>query len=461
MLMKRKFKKIHFVGIGGIGMSGIAEVLLNQGFSVSGSDKNLSEITTYLETKGAKIFSGHSPQNVEGADILVYSSAVTPDNPEVIAAKMKKVPIIRRAEMLGELMRLKLGVAIAGTHGKTTTSSMTGLVLSVGKLDPTLIIGGKVRSLNTNSRLGESEYLVAEADEYDRSFLTLTPTIAVITNIEEDHMDCYEDLDDLKNTFITFANKVPFYGSIICCLDSENVIEILPELNKPFITYGFSAQADYQAVNVTFDREKNQFDIIHKSENIASVEIGIPGNHNISNALAAFIVGRELGLKIDDIKKGLAEFDGVMRRFEIKYSDEKIIVIDDYAHHPTEVGVTLEAAKKSWNSRVIAVFQPHLFSRTRDLCKDFGKSFFNSDILIVTDIYPAREEPIAGVSGELIADAARNYGHRNVHYIADKRQIPDFLMEIKEAGDVVVGLGAGDIWQSINDFIKRVKNENT
>ena len=457
MLMKRKFKQVHFVGIGGIGMSGIAEVLLNQGFSVTGSDLNSSDITAYLEEKGARIFSGHLPENVEGADVLVYSSAVTPDNPELAEARNRNIPVIRRAEMLGELMRLKYGIAIAGTHGKTTTSSIAGLVLDEGGLDPTLIIGGRIRSLNTNARLGESQFMVTEADEFDRSFLTLSPTIAAITNLEADHMDCYDDIDDLKRTFIEFANKVPFYGTVICCLDSEYVMEILPEINKPIVTYGYSAQADYQARNVRFNEMHSTFDVFHNGEKEATVKLNLPGKHNVSNALAAYVVGKELGIVKDEIISGLAKFNGVMRRFEIKYADKDIIVVDDYAHHPTEVKATLLAAKKGWEKRVIAVFQPHLYSRTQDLFREFGKSFFDSDVLIVTDIYPAREVAIPGVTGELIAEAARSFGHKNVHYIPEKSNIPKFLDSIRKKGDIVIGLGAGDIWDPINKFIKRIK----
>jgi len=458
MSMMRKFKTIHFVGIGGIGMSGIAEVLINQGFTVTGSDNNLSDITEYLEKKGAKIFSGHASENVGSADVLVYSSAVTPENPEVTAALNKNIPVIRRAEMLGELMRMKYGIAISGTHGKTTTSSMVGHVLDEGKLDPTLIIGGRIRSLNTNARLGTSEYMVTEADEFDRSLLTLTPSIAVITNIELDHMDCYEDLDDIKNTFAEFANKVPFYGVVICCLDSENVQDILPMINKPVTTYGFSAQADYQAANVEYIDNQTHFSVMEKGEEIIRLSIILPGNHNVLNALAAYTVGRELEIPITEIKKGLQNFSGVMRRFEIKYQDENIIVVDDYAHHPTEVKSTLDAAKSSWNKRVIAVFQPHLYSRTRDFHKEFGKSFFNSDILIVTDIYAARETPIEGVNGQLVADAAKAFGHKEVYFIPDLSQIPDLLEKITTVGDVVIGLGAGDIWKAINSYIKRIKD---
>jgi UDP-N-acetylmuramate--alanine ligase len=458
MLMKKKFRKIHFVGIGGIGMSGIAEVLINQGFGVSGSDRNPSDITDHLEKIGATFFASHAAENVADADVLVYSSAVTLDNVEVAAAVNRNIPVIRRAEMLAELMRMKNGIAIAGTHGKTTTSSMTGLVLDEGGIDPTLIIGGKVRSLSTNARLGESDFLVAEADEFDRSFLTLSPTIAVITNLEADHLDCYKDLDDIKDTFITFANKVPFYGSVISCLDDENIQDILPAINKPIVTYGFSSQADVQARNLRFDAANSVFDVFHEGELLATVALPVPGAHNVLNALASFCVGMELAVPVPKIVSGLAKFTGVMRRFEIKYSNEEVIIVDDYAHHPTEVKSTLKAAKTGWERRTIAIFQPHLYSRTRDFYKDFGKSFLDSDIVFITDVYPAREAPIEGISGKIIADAAKSFGHKDVRYVADMRQLPEELLKIKMPGDIFVGMGAGNIWQAINRFIELVKD---
>jgi UDP-N-acetylmuramate--alanine ligase len=457
MLMKKKFRKIHFVGIGGIGMSGIAEVLINQGFIVTGSDRNLSEITDNLERIGAVVHRGHNPENVGDANVLVYSSAVTEENPEVQEAKKRKIPVIRRAEMLGELMRMKYGVAVAGTHGKTTTSSLVGHVLDEGGFDPTLIIGGRIRSLNTNARLGTSNYLVAEADEYDRSFLTLTPTVAAITNIETDHLDCYADLDDIKRTFAEFANKVPFYGSVVACLNSENVLDILPLINKPIVTYGFSTQADYQAADLSFKGNETTFSVFHGGEKITDILIHIPGEHNVLNALAAFTIGRELDIPVGKIRAGLEKFTGVIRRFEIKYQDTEIIVVDDYAHHPTEVRATLKAAASAWHKRVVALFQPHLYSRTRDFYKEFGKSFVDADVLVVTDIYPAREEPIDGVSGEMIAEAARAVGHKEVYYVPEIADVPAFLEEITKAGDVVVGLGAGDVWRAVNAFIEMRK----
>jgi UDP-N-acetylmuramate--alanine ligase len=453
MFLQKRLKHVHMVGIGGIGMSGIAEVLLNQGFRVSGSDRQLSDITAHLQEHGANIYSGHAAENVSDADVLVYSSAVNEDNPEVRAARERNIPVIRRAEMLSELMRMKYGVAIAGTHGKTSTSSMTGLVVTHGGLDPTLIIGGKVRSLRSNARLGDGELLIAEADEYDRSFLSLAPAIAIITNIEADHMDCYADMDDLRTAFTEFANKVPFYGTVICCLDSENVMEILPQINKSVTTYGFSAQADYRAVKLTFTDYKSRFVVMHQGREEQAIELSVPGRHNIANALAAYVVGRELGLDAAVIAEGLRRFTGVMRRFEIKYQSREVTVVDDYAHHPTEVKATLAAARNSARGRIIAVFQPHLYSRTQALSGEFGKAFTDADVFIVCPIYPAREQPLPGVSAALVAEAAAQFGHKNVHLCPTLEAVPKLLHELQEKGDIIIGLGAGDVWRAINAYI--------
>jgi UDP-N-acetylmuramate--alanine ligase len=440
-----KIKHIYFVGIGGAGMCGIAEILLSLGFKVSGSDKNLTETTEYLSDLGAKIFSGHKAENTVGIDALVYSSAVPQDNPELTEARKNKVPVIRRAEMLGELMRMKFGISIAGTHGKTTTTSMAGTVLTEGGLDPTIIVGGKLQRLKTNARLGKSNLLVAEADEFDRSFLTLTSSIAVITTLEVDHLDCYEDLDDIKNAFVQFANKVPFFGVVIACIDEPSVQDILPRMQRRITTYGVSAQADLQAREISYNQGKTSFQVYFHDNHLGEILIHTPGLHNVKNALAAIAVGLELEMDFSAIVSGIDAYEGVWRRFQIIGEKKDIMVVDDYAHHPTEIEVSLDAAKTGWDKKVIAVFQPHLFSRTRDFYKEFGKSFFNSDTLIITDVYPAREEPIEGVSGELIANAAREYGHRNVHYVENKDNIPAFLAQNTEKGDMVLTLGAGDI----------------
>lgn len=452
--MFKNIKKVHFVGIGGIGMSGLAEILLNQGFEISGSDRSLSEITKRLSDLGVKIYEGHSPENIKDIDVLVYSSAVTLDNPEVKVALEKKIPVIKRAEMLAEVMRLKYGIGIAGTHGKTTTTSMVGLVLTEGGIDPTIIVGGKLSSLGgTNARLGDGEFIVVEADEFDRTFLKLTPTIAAITTLEREHLDTYKDLDDIKSAFIEFANKVPFYGFVVICLDEEALQDILPNINKKIFTYGLTSQADVRAINIEQDGFLNKYEVVYKGENLGKIKLKIPGIHNIKNSLVAIIIGNELGIPFNKIKNALESFTGVYRRFEVKYNKE-IMVVDDYAHHPTETTATLAGIRAGWQRRLIAVFQPHLYSRTRDFYNEFARSFLNSDIFICTDIYPAREEPIEGITGELIANAAKKFGHKNVFYVQDKNDIPDLLKEIKQDGDIIITMGAGDIWKYGEKFIE-------
>lgn len=450
-------RRVHFVGIGGVGMSGIAEVLINLGFDVSGSDNQLSSITDHLSNMGASIFEGHRGEQISDADVVVISSAVHQDNEEVQAAHAKKIPVIRRAEMLGELMRMKQGIGVAGTHGKTTTTSMAGLVLQEGGYDPTLIVGGKIKSLKTNARLGEGSYLVAEADEFDRSFLQLTPTLAVITNIETEHLDCYKDLDEIKETFVTFANKVPFYGAVILCLDEASLQEIMPKLHRRIITYGLTPQAEVRGIDPIYHESKTEFTVLWKDVSQGKVEIQLPGVHNMKNALAAIALGFELEIPFKKIKKALAEFTGVHRRFEIKSHIQDVLVVDDYAHHPTEIKASLRAAQAGWDRRVVAVFQPHLYSRTHDFYHDFGQSFFDADLLIVTDIYPAREEPIPGVTGELVANEAKSLGHRHVLYIPDKNDVPEFLANNVKAGDMVITLGAGDIWKMGESLIEKLK----
>ncbi len=460
MIRLGKIKNIHFVGIGGIGMSGIAEVLLNQGYSVTGSDRTLSDVTDHLSDIGAKITEGHFIENLKDADVLVYSSAVTQDNPEVQEAYKKKIPVIKRAEMLAELMRLKFGVAIAGTHGKTTTTSLAGAVLTEGGLDPTLIIGGKVRSLKTNAKLGDSEFLVAEADEFDKSFLRLIPTIAVINNIESDHLDCYESMDDLKNSFVSFANKVPFYGRVIVCLDNPGVQEILSDIKRSVTTFGFNKQADIQASQVKHDSGNIWFDVSYMKYKLGRIQLKIPGEHNILNALAAVAVGLELDIPFAKVKKGLENFSGVNRRFEIKDVYKDIMVVDDYAHHPTEIDVMLKGARNGWpQKRIVAVFQPHLYSRTRDFYREFARAFFQVDVLVITRIYPAREEPISGVDGKLIADTAQTLGHREVHYVEDKTQLPDYLIKLIQPNDMVITIGAGDIWKYGVELSKQLEKK--
>jgi len=456
--MFKNIHKVHFVGIGGIGMSGLAEILLSQGFEVSGSDRALTEITDHLAELGVTIYEGHSPHNLKDADVLVYSSAVTPDNPEVKAAIERKIPVIKRAEMLAESMRMKYGIGIAGTHGKTTTTSMVGLTLTEGNIDPTIIVGGKLSGLGgTNARLGHGEFIVVEADEFDRTFLKLTPTIAALTTLESEHLDTYKDLDDIQSAFIEFANKVPFYGFVVLCLDESGLQDIIPAINKKIITYGITPQADVRALDITHKQFSSEFLVKYKNEDLGRIKLNIPGLHNVKNSLVPVIIGKELGIDFSVIKRALESFSGVYRRFEVKYNKE-ILVVDDYAHHPTETSATLAGIRAGWDRRLIAVFQPHLYTRTRDFYQEFGRSFLNSDIFICTDVYPAREESIKGVTGELIADAAKKFGHKNVYYEPDKNKIPLLIDKLKTDGDIIITMGAGDIWKFGEEFVRMIKN---
>ncbi|RKY89126.1 UDP-N-acetylmuramate--L-alanine ligase [candidate division KSB1 bacterium] len=438
-------------------MSGIAEVLINLGFTVTGSDLQLTDITNRLEKLGASIKKGHNSENVIGSEVVVYSSAVKPDNVELITAKKLNIPTIRRAEMLGELMRMKYGIAVAGTHGKTTTTSLIGLLLTEGGYDPTIIVGGKLKSFKSGGKLGYGDYLVAEADEFDRSFLNLTPTIAVITTIESEHLDCYKNLEEIKDAFVEFSNKVPFYGSVIACLDERSVQDILPRIEKRLITFGLTTQADYRANSFKFDNFTTKFKVFKKGKFIGNATLKVPGEHNIKNALAAIAVSEEMEIPFVKIKNVLKKFTGVYRRFELKGIVNDIMVIDDYAHHPTEIKASLKGAKYGWKRKIITVFQPHLYTRTRDFCEEFGRAFFHSDVLVVTDIYPAREAPIENVTGELIADWAKKFGHKNVIYVRDKNEIPEFLLSIVKPGDMIITMGAGDIWKTGEKFIELLK----
>ena len=449
---------LHFVGIGGIGMSGLAELLLNQGYTVSGSDMTDTDITRNLQKMGGRIFIGHSAENIGSADVVVHSSAVKNDNPEIVAANEKGIPVIRRAEMLAELVRLKpYAVAVAGTHGKTTTTSIAGMVMTEAGLDPTIIVGGVVRSLATNARLGDGDYIVAEADEFDRSFLTLSPTIAIITNIEIEHLDIYKDLDDIKDTFITFASRVPFYGAVIACIDEQHLREILPDIKKRIITYGLDESAEVRAVNISYDSGESRFNLINDGDDLGEIRLRLPGVHNVKNALGVIALSFELDIPFDTVAKALSEFEGVLRRFEIKKRIAGMMIVDDYAHHPTEVKSSLSAAQTGWDRRVIAVFQPHLYSRTRDFKDEFGSSFNHADVVIITDVYPAREAPIEGVTGKLIADAVKSSGHKEVHYLPEKEKIADFLMEFATEGDMIITIGAGDIFKVGEEFIQKLE----
>ncbi|MEN6510631.1 MAG: UDP-N-acetylmuramate--L-alanine ligase [Chloroherpetonaceae bacterium] len=442
-------KKIHFVGIGGIGMSGIAEILLNQGFAISGSDMNENENTEYLRQKGVEIKIGHLPENINGSEVVVYSSAVNPDeNPETLEARKQGIPIIRRAEMLAEATRLNYCIAVAGTHGKTTSTSMVGLILIKAGYDPTVIVGGRLKDFGgTNARLGKGEWTVVEADEYDRSFLQLLPTIAIINNIEPEHLDIYDGIEDLKNTFLQFANKVPFYGFVALGTDDPNVKEILSGINKKIITYGLSRNNDYYAKDIELQQNFAKFSVFKESENLGEITLNVPGYHNVKNALAAISIASELGIDFATIQNALSEFNGVLRRFDIQGESKGIMIVDDYAHHPTEIRATLDAACKGWDRRIVAVFQPHTYTRTREFYKEFAQAFDEADVLVITDVYAAREKPIEGISGELIAQQAQSYGHKNVHYIPDFDDIIEFLKSELKPGDMLITIGAGNVFK--------------
>ncbi|WP_243370053.1 UDP-N-acetylmuramate--L-alanine ligase [Geotalea sp. SG265] len=455
--MYGKIERIHFVGIGGIGMSGIAEVLLNLGYKVSGSDLRKSEITERLEQLGGEIHIGHTGSNVERADVVVISSAVHDDNPEVIEARERLIPVIPRAEMLAELMRMKYGIAIAGTHGKTTTTSMVATILATGGIDPTIVIGGRLNSIGTNARLGQGKFLVAEADESDGSFLKLSPTIAVVTNIDADHLDFYTGIEEIKDTFVEFINKVPFYGLAVLCLDNGNVADIIPKVKKRFTTYGLTAQADFRATDVRHQGFTTSFVAHYKGKRLGEISFAMPGAHNVLNALATIAVATELDMKFEDIQAGFKSFGGVGRRFQVKGDVKGIMVVDDYGHHPTEIKATLAAAKGGWDRRLVVVFQPHRYTRTKELFEEFVKAFYDADVLILTDIYPAGEQPIEGVTAEALAARIKRHGQREVTFIADRNQVCDHLLGIVREGDIVLTLGAGNILQAGEQLVEKLK----
>ncbi len=445
--MLGRTKRIHFVGIGGIGMSGIAEFLLNQGLEISGSDMKKSDLTKHLEDRGIKVVEGHDPNLVHDVDVVVKSSAVKDDNPEVAAAKALKIPVIRRAEMLAEITRMSFSIGISGTHGKTTTTSMAGMILEAAGLDPTIIVGGKVKNFGSNNVMGSGKYIIVEADEYDHSFLSLTPIIAGITNIDTDHLDCYRNLDDIKKAFIEYANKVPFFGSVIACLDDSGVQSVLPLINKKIVTYGFSRQADVQATNISMKDFKAAYDVLYKGYKLGRISMKVTGRHNILNSLLAVGMGLELDIPFEKIQAGLAEYSGVYRRFEHKGDARGITLYDDYAHHPTEITATLEGFRESTQRRIVVLFQPHLYSRTKDLHQEFGRAFFACDYLILAPIYPARETPIPGVNSKMIADAAVQSGHHNIHLIENNESILSETLELLQSGDILITMGAGNIWR--------------
>lgn len=440
---------IHFVGIGGIGMSGIAELLLTLGYTVSGSDLKSSDITQRLESMGGTLYIGHSPEQIVGADVVVASSAVAADNCELVAARQTSIPVIPRAEMLSELMRLmKYSVAVAGAHGKTTTTSIIASVLGKGGLEPTVINGGKLKSIGTNALLGKGNFVVAEADESDGSFLKISPTIAVVTNIDREHLDYYKDLEDIKENFLGFIHRVPFYGLSVLCLDNEPIQDLIPRIKKRFTTYGVSPQADFQARKIGCEGLKSYFSVFHSGKLLGDITLNLPGIHNVYNSLAGIAVGRELGIDFDVIKSALETLQGVQRRLEIKGRINGITVVDDYGHHPTEIKTTLCAVKESWpDRRKVVIFQPHRYSRTRALFDDFARAFYQSDVLIVLPIYPAGEKPLPGVDSSTLSEAIRSHGHKDVSYAENFEAAVSLAGNIVKDGDIVLTLGAGDVWK--------------
>ena len=452
--MYQKTYHIHFVGIGGIGMSGMAELLLNLNYEVSGSDLKSTDITMRLEQLGGTVFKGHRPEHIEGADVVVVSSAVGPENSECVAARKAMVPVIPRGEMLAELMRLKYGIAVAGAHGKTTTTWIIAFVLERGGLDPTMVIGGKLNSLGSNARLGQGEFIVAEADESDGSFLRLSPTIAVVTNIDAEHLDFYDNLERVKEVFLDFINKVPFYGMAVLCLDNDGIQELIPKIEKRFVTYGLTSQADYQARDITFDGLKSRYRMFHDGKALGLIDLNLPGLHNVYNSMASIAVGLELGISFETSKAALNEIEGVQRRLEVKGSTQGITVVDDYGHHPTEIKVTLEAVRQSWpDHRLLVVFQPHRYSRTQALFDDFTRSFYQADKLVVLPIYPAGEAPIEGIDGEALYEGIRLHGHKDVVFKDGLDGALSYLKGAVGRGDILLTLGAGDVWKVGERFL--------
>ena len=463
--MYKRFEKVHFVGIGGVGMSGIAEVLNNLGYEVDGSDLRESETTRRLRSLCINISIGHREENIKKADVVVISSAVSPDNPEVRAARKLSIPVIPRAEMLAELARLKYGVLIAGAHGKTTTTSLVASVLKESKLDPTVIIGGKLKGIGSNARLGQGEFLIAEADESDGSFLKLSPTMAVVTNLDKEHMDYFKNIDEIKTAFLSFINKVPFYGLSILCGDNEYIQELLPKVGRRFITYGVGEELDLVAKNIKTYDLRSEFEAVLNNRSLGIFEVPLVGIHNVCNCLAAIAVANELRVSPDIIRDALKNFSGVQRRFEIKGIVSGIRVIDDYGHHPTEITATLKAVKESMmqrpdRGRLVVLFQPHRYTRTRDLLSEFIDAFVDADKVVLMDIYPAGEKPLPGVNSELLYRGIRDAGV-DIEYIGEEESIPEYLdREIREA-DTLLTLGAGNVWKIGEEFLEAKAGKNS
>jgi UDP-N-acetylmuramate--alanine ligase len=456
--MLQKKHKIHFVGIGGIGMSGIAEVLLNSGYVVTGSDLLESEATRRLSGLGARVFVGHQEENLAAnPSVVVISTAVKYSNPEVLEARRRHIPVIPRAEMLAELMRMKFGIAVAGSHGKTTTTSMIAAVLSTAGLDPTMVIGGRVHMLGTNAKTGQGEFLVAEADESDGSFLLLSPTIAVVSNIDKEHMDFHQTMERLNESFLAFINKIPFHGLAVLCIDDANVHGLLSRVRKRFATYGLSAEADFSAQDLKMSSGGVAFTALHHGKPMGQLRLHLPGRHSVTNAMAAVAIGYELEIPFTQVSEALDAFTGIHRRFEIKGEPNEIMVIDDYGHHPTEVRATIGAIRDSWKRPLTVIFQPHRYTRTRDLFEEFLTAFEGADRLVLTEIYPAGEDPIPGVTGEALYQAIKRKGHLDVQFIPDKNDIVEHLVGELESGDMALTLGAGDIYKIGEALIEGLK----
>jgi UDP-N-acetylmuramate--alanine ligase len=447
---------IHFVGIGGIGMSGIAELLLNLGYTVSGSDLKSSEITERLRSLGGVIHEGHAAERIQGADVVVVSSAVRPDNPEVQAAQQASIPVIPRAEMLAELMRLKYSVAVAGAHGKTTTTSMVAAALASGGLDPTVVIGGKLIGIGTNAVLGRGDFIVAEADESDGSFLRYSPAIAVVTNIDREHLDFYADLAAIQRVFLEFIDRIPFYGLAVLCLDNEPIQDLIPHIKKRYTTYGMNPQADFQIRNVVAEGRRTRFSVFRRRRKLGRFKLNLPGVHNISNATACIVVATELDIPVPRIQDALEHLSGVQRRLEVRGEVNDITVVDDYGHHPTEIKMTLQAVRACWpERRVVVVFQPHRYTRTRALLDDFARAFYQSDVLVVLPIYAASEEPIAGISGQVLSERIKAHGHKQVIFAEGIAAAAAQARSLLMPGDLVLTLGAGDVWKVGAELLQR------
>jgi len=466
-MFRGRVRHAHFIGIGGIGMSGLAEILRTMEFDVSGSDLKPNDITRRLETMGVRVDVGHRAENVEGADVVVYSSAIDPKNPEIQRARALEIPIIPRAEMLAELMRVKYCVLMAGSHGKTTTTSLVATVVRAAGLDPTVVVGGKVNALGSNARLGEGDLFVAEADESDGSFLKLTPTIGVITNIDAEHLDHYGTHERVKEAFVQFANKIPFYGLAVLCVDHPHVQAILPQIERRHVTYGVSRQADYRAKNIRYSGLTTHFEVFRRGEPLGEFSVRMPGHHNVLNALSVIAVADELEVPFDVVRDAIGSFHGVQRRFTVVGQPPitrdgrsgDVMVIDDYGHHPAEIEATLDAAQNGFDRRVVVAFQPHRYTRTHSLFDDFTRAFNKADVVIVTEVYAAGEKPIPGATGEALADAIRAHGHHNVTYVADKKKVTENLLAQARPGDLIIALGAGDINASARELVAALEKE--